>query len=1208
MKRIPILIATVILLLLVQTTKAQQGIGTNTPDKSAAVDILSNSRGLLIPRVDLTSTNVAAPILTPVADALMVYNKNTAGDVTPGFYYWSGAPNNKWVRLADKTTNDWHVNGNSGTDEKTNFLGTVDAQNLVFKVGGMQAGLLSDYDGASHRRSTSFGVTALNPATTAYNSTAIGWGALTSNTTGDENTSLGALSMSNNTTGSYNVALGAQSMNTNTTGNGNVAFGHLTLYHNSTGNNNIGIGNQAGTSLTAGDNNIFIGNVVTPNVSTTGSDQLNIGNWIYGDNGKIGVGNGAIIPSERMDIANGNLRVRDIYANIGAGGDRIVTANANGVLRTVTAASLTPATSNLLSSSVNTITSTVNGMAATAPAINSLSNASSVNTATVTVNGVTSTGAPIVNSNTATLAGTTLTNTVNGVAGSVNLQPAITAGTTHTLSSAANTITSVVNGIVVTAPAVNGNTLAISGNTLTSTVNGVAATSNAVSGVSNASAVNTTTVTVNGITSTGAPIVNSNTATLAGTTLTNTVNGVAGSVNLQPAITAGTTHTLSSAANTITSVVNGIVVTAPAVNGNTLAISGNTLTSTVNGVAATSNAVSGVSNASAVNTTTVTVNGITSTGAPIVNSNTATLAGTTLTNTVNGVAGSVNLQPAITAGTTHTLSSAANTITSVVNGIVVTAPAVNGNTLAISGNTLTSTVNGVAATSNAVSGVSNASAVNTATVTVNGVTSTGAPIINSLSNTFTPATALLSTTVNGQTGATVDLSSLKVEPWYIQGGSTQATANDNNIYQTGKVSVGGDNGTGILTVLNTAGTNNSVDFSMIANRASGNPATLNFISNLGTGSFTNLAVAGDKGLVFSTDGDAAVDAANGFLIVPHVSGAKQWGLKITEQGKTSINAATPTESFDVGETMRIRQLPTNGAANAIYNGATTQTTTFTAAKMVVADANGVLGSMPLSPTVTAANGLTMNVNAVELGGTLSKATTIVTNTPAAATLAITGLQPATLTTPPAGGTAMATDNIIVSASGGVLKTVPATSLAIEPWFNQAVVGTQATGNTQNIYQMGGVAIGRNAFFGGTGTAGTPGAGNEMLSVNGSIRTNASVYADYVFEDYFKGKSIIKADYKFKTLKEVDEYIRTNGHLPGISPINGKDVVKTTDGYSFDLTSLSVQSLEKLEELYLHVIEQQKQIEAKNNEIETMKKDAEDMKARLLKLENLLIKK
>ena len=63
---------------------AQQGFGTNQPDRSAAVDIVSSKRGLLIPRVALTQTNSQSPIVAKPADGLMVYNTATVVDVTPG--------------------------------------------------------------------------------------------------------------------------------------------------------------------------------------------------------------------------------------------------------------------------------------------------------------------------------------------------------------------------------------------------------------------------------------------------------------------------------------------------------------------------------------------------------------------------------------------------------------------------------------------------------------------------------------------------------------------------------------------------------------------------------------------------------------------------------------------------------------------------------------------------------------------------------------------------------------------------------------------------------------------------------------------------------------------------------------------------------------------------------------------------------------------
>ena len=71
-----------------------------------------------------------------------------------------------------------------------------------------------------------------------------------------------------------------------------------------------------------------------------------------------------------------------------------------------------------------------------------------------------------------------------------------------------------------------------------------------------------------------------------------------------------------------------------------------------------------------------------------------------------------------------------------------------------------------------------------------------------------------------------------------------------------------------------------------------------------------------------------------------------------QTGKVGINTNSPKETLDVNGTLKVGDLPTNGTANAIYNGGKNKSTTFTATNMVVADANGVLGktSIPIIPT------------------------------------------------------------------------------------------------------------------------------------------------------------------------------------------------------------------------------------------------------------------
>jgi len=68
---------------------------SSVPNASAGLDVNFTNKGLLIPRVILTSTTVAAPLAAHVA-GMIVYNTVTAGDVKPGPYYNNGT---KWIPI-----------------------------------------------------------------------------------------------------------------------------------------------------------------------------------------------------------------------------------------------------------------------------------------------------------------------------------------------------------------------------------------------------------------------------------------------------------------------------------------------------------------------------------------------------------------------------------------------------------------------------------------------------------------------------------------------------------------------------------------------------------------------------------------------------------------------------------------------------------------------------------------------------------------------------------------------------------------------------------------------------------------------------------------------------------------------------------------------------------------------------------------------------
>ncbi|WP_158962993.1 hypothetical protein [Myroides fluvii] len=185
-----------------------------------------------------------------------------------------------------------------------------------------------------------------------------------------------------------------------------------------------------------------------------------------------------------------------------------------------------------------------------------------------------------------------------------------------------------------------------------------------------------------------------------------------------------------------------------------------------------------------------------------------------------------------------------------------------------------------------------------------------------------------------------------------------------------------------------------------------------------------------------------------------------------------------------------------------------------------------------------------------------------------------------------------TRELIYTDEEQVANIISFNDLVQEPWYTGSDV--QATQNDQDIYTMGWVGIGYK-------TKST--APNERLRVNGSITATNSYYADYVFENYFDGYSSLKYDYSFNDLNTVDHYIKTNRHLPGITPIS--ELEKTASGYSFNVSELSIQLLEKTEELFLHVIEQKKELDQKADEIQVLKNEVRDLTERLEAIEALL---
>lgn len=108
-----------ILILLISSISsfAQVTIGAGVePDDNALLDLKENNagtstKGLLLPRVALISTDNFRPLTAHVA-GMLVYNFATTGDVTPGFYINDGS---KWVRTGGSSNissiEPWFIKG-----------------------------------------------------------------------------------------------------------------------------------------------------------------------------------------------------------------------------------------------------------------------------------------------------------------------------------------------------------------------------------------------------------------------------------------------------------------------------------------------------------------------------------------------------------------------------------------------------------------------------------------------------------------------------------------------------------------------------------------------------------------------------------------------------------------------------------------------------------------------------------------------------------------------------------------------------------------------------------------------------------------------------------------------------------------------------------------------------------------------------------------
>ena len=234
--------------------RSQVGIGTSTPDASAALELSATTKGFLPPR--MTAAQRTA-IGTP-ATGLMVYQT----DGISGLYLYNGAT---WI-----TQGNWTITS-----------GTPASAFMLVSPAGVTSGATGNI---------AIGVNAMSALTDGDNNVALGYDAAKSITDKTLITAVGYMALTN-TTNNSNTALGSSAGSANNAGYNHSLFGMNAQPASANTVNATAIGFGASASY----NSIRLGNTSITNVNTSGSITTS---------GSLGVGTASPAANSALDITS----------------------------------------------------------------------------------------------------------------------------------------------------------------------------------------------------------------------------------------------------------------------------------------------------------------------------------------------------------------------------------------------------------------------------------------------------------------------------------------------------------------------------------------------------------------------------------------------------------------------------------------------------------------------------------------------------------------------------------------------------------------------------------------------------------------------------------------------------------------------------------------------------------------------------------------